>query len=73
MESGAWIEPFRTFSIRKCDSEWAQEKNNCAWHWVIDCAVTQDAMCKYVWVEHNECKICGGPGTEKHRLYHCKW
>ena len=20
----------------------------------------------------NDCKLCGGPGTEKHRLYHCK-
>ena len=20
--------------------------------------------------KHNECKLCGGPGAEKHRLYH---
>ena len=64
-----WI--YETFSSRKCGSEWAHEKNNCAWHWVIDGAVTQDALCKYVWVKKNECKICGGP--EKHSLYHCKW
>ena len=59
--------------MRKCDSEWAQEKNNCAWHRVIDGAVTQDAMCKDVWVKHNECKICGELGTEKQRLHHCNW
>ena len=39
--------------------------------WVLDGALTQDTMCKYGWVENNECKLCGGPGTEKHRLYHC--
>ena len=73
MESGVWIEPIRSLSGRKCDSEWAQEKNNCARHRVIDGAVTRDALCKYVWVKKDECKIYGGPGTEKHRLYHCKW
>ena len=36
-------------------------------------AVAQHAMCTYVWVEKNECKICGGPGIEKRRYYHCKW
>ena len=40
--------------------------------WVLDGALTQDTMCKYSWVENDECKLCGGPGTEKHRLYHCK-
>ena len=72
-KAGVWIKPVRTISRRKCDSEWAREKNNCAWHWVIAGAVTRDAMCKYVWVLKNECKICGELGTEKDRLHHCNW
>ena len=28
-----------------------QDKKNRARHWVINGAVTQDAMCKYVWVK----------------------
>ena len=31
---------------------------------MIKCAITQDARCKYGWVCHDECKLCGGPGTE---------
>ena len=62
MEDGVWFEPIRAFSRMSCDREWTQEKKNRARHWVVDGAVTQDAMCKY----------CGGPGTEKHRSYHCK-
>ena len=31
-------------------------------------AVAQGAICKYGWVKKNECKVSGGPGTEKHRL-----
>ena len=45
---------------------------NRARHLVIDGAVTQNAMCKYGWVKKNECKLCGGPGTEKNKLHHCK-
>ena len=37
-----------------------------------DGAVTQDAMCEHGRVVHDECRLCGGPGTEKHRLYHCQ-
>ena len=54
---------------RKCDPEWTLEKKIRARHWVVDGAVTQDAMCKYGWANKNECKLCGGPGTEKHRLH----
>ena len=50
-----------------------QDKKNRARHWVINGAVTQDAMCKYVWVKKFDCKICRGRGTENHRLCHCMW
>ena len=43
---------------------WTQEKQNRARQWVINGVVTQDAVCKYGWVQ--QC------GTETHRLYHCK-
>ena len=39
---------------------------------MINGAISQDAMCNYGWAQDNECKLCGGPGTEKHRLCSCK-
>ena len=73
MENGVWIQPIRFLLSRKCDSERTQDKKNRGRHWVHNGAVAQHAMCTYVWVEKNECKICGGPGIEKRRSYHCKW
>ena len=49
MENGVWMEPITTFLGRKCDSEWAQDKKNRARHWVINGAVTQDAIFHYFW------------------------
>ena len=50
------------------------QKNSSLWALCqLGSGVTQEGMCKYVWVKHNECKICGELGTEKHRLHHCKW
>ena len=37
--------------------------------WVINGAFTQDSFQKFGWVLQNKCKICRGPGTEKHRMY----
>ena len=51
----------------------AQKKSSLWAMCQLGSGVTQDAMCKYVWVKHNECKICGELGTEKHRLHHCNW
>ena len=70
MENGVWFEPIRSFSRRKCDKEWTQEKKIRARPWVIGGAVTQDAICKYGWVESNERKLRDGPGRERER--NCK-
>ena len=44
---------------------------NRARHWATIGAVAQDAMCKCGWdKKKNECKLCGGSGTEKHRFHH---
>ena len=73
MENDVSFELMRTLLTRKCDEEWVQEKKkNRAMYWVIDGAVTKDVMCKYGWVKDNGCRLCGGAGTEKHRLYPCK-
>ena len=37
--------------------------------WVIHDGVTQKDFHKF---GHSDVKFCGGPGTEKHRLYVCK-
>ena len=66
------FEHMRTLLTRKCDHEWAQEQKNRAERWVTNGAVTQDVMCKYGWVKDNGCRLSGGAGTEKHRVYPCK-
>ena len=35
---------------------------------VISCAITQDVVCKYGWVQRNDCALSGRSGVEKHRL-----
>ena len=35
---------------------------------VISCAITQDVVCKYGWVQRNDCALCGGSGVEQHGL-----
>ena len=38
---------------------------------IVRGSITPDVVCKFVWVQKNVCKLCGGSGTEKHRLYNC--
>ena len=40
---------------------------------MINGEVTRDVMCKYGWVENDGCKLCGGPGTEKHWFHRKGW
>ena len=49
---------------RRCKKDQTQEKKHRGRHWVIDGAVTPDAMCKYGSVGNNECKLCAD--------HHCK-
>ena len=38
------------------------------WNLVISGAITKDVVCKYGWVQMNDCALCGGSGVEKHGL-----
>ena len=39
---------------------------------VINGAITPDSFRIFGWVQESRCKVCSGPGIEKHRFFECK-
>ena len=59
-----------SLNLSEASQEWTQEHKNRAKDQEINGTVIEDCMCEYEWIENDECKRCGGSGTEKCKMFH---